>query len=52
MKTILGATVVAIALAFLASTILNVRFQQTTAEEFTTAFVRLDDPGSNLIDAR
>ena len=52
MKTILGATVVAIALAFLASTILNDRFQQTTAQEFTTAFVRLDDPGSNLIDAR
>ncbi len=52
MKTIIGATVVAVALAVAASSILNNRFQQTTAKEFTTAFVRLGDPGTNLIDAQ
>jgi hypothetical protein len=52
MKSFLLAAIVAIGLAYAAAAVLDDRFQETTATEFTTAGVRLGDPGENLVQWR
>jgi len=49
MKAFLAAVVVAVALAWGASMVLNDMYQQPTHAAFTTEGARVSDPGTNLI---
>ncbi|MFN3953484.1 MAG: hypothetical protein ACK4LQ_03465 [Pararhodobacter sp.] len=49
MKAFLAAAVIAVALAWGASVVLNTNFQQPAHATFTTEGARVSDPGSNLI---
>lgn len=49
MKAFLAAVVVAIALAWGASTVLNQNYQTSVHSAFTTEGARVSDPGTNLM---
>jgi hypothetical protein len=52
MKMFLLSTVAVVAVALLAAYVLKDEFQFTAAEAYSTASVRVGDPGENLVDWR